>query len=869
MSEDKNKKDFYDGKIGKKFSNQFNKIKKDLESNGSVFFRNSANGNNHQNSNIVPKQNPQLNNFHQKNNSSASTNPFPSQIPNNQFSQNNNSNSYPINQNNFQANQNSANPVPKTINEEIGINIANKLNTNQTNQPNNLNYDSTNNKQMKNNKNQKRSFDSKSILSTLFKVGISVAAIGVLIGMAVFFTYASQSPNISEAQLMSTNSTQLLDSQNNVFYSISKEDRDYADQSEIPTKLKHAVVAIEDKRFYKHHGIDLYRTIGAAISSIRYKLHLGGDLEGGSTLTQQLVKLSVFSTSASDQTLKRKAQEAWLAMKVERNFSKDQILTFYINKVNLGSVYGMKTAAKYFFNKNLNELTDSQYAILAGIPNAPNYYNPYTNPEAVTQRRNAVINAELSVGYLTKEEAKKAIDTPISDGLVQDGKDNNGDKNSSTAIKDDSYIQSVLKEVQALGYDPYKSGLKIYTNLNQGFQDKIVDTLNSDNIFAAGSQAAATLINPNNGKVLAQVGGRNINGMFSLNRATQTNRSSGSSIKPILDYAPAVEYLNWPTFFNINDKKINYPGTDIEVSNYDGKYHGTVTMRSALVNSFNTPAVQAFDAVGATKAGQFIDKLGFNTQNNPLYTSSSIGYNVSTVQMSAAFSAFSNGGTYYKPQYVSKIMTSDGETHSYDNPGQRAMKDSTAYIMTNMLKGVPSPTGSGPSAYIPGLNQAGKTGIVGYADGLQPEGVSSDIWFAGYTKNYALTIWNGFDEPNKPGNYIDRSEESTPAERAWATIIGAIIQGQSNPDWTMPASVQSTLKKGVTEYVVKGATWDNLPGVSDDSTKSTNKPANPNSSASSSSSTAAESSPPNQPETPNNAESSASTPETEQPPTTP
>ncbi|MDR0899478.1 MAG: penicillin-binding protein [Lactobacillaceae bacterium] len=642
-----------------------------------------------------------------------------------------------------------------------------------------------------------------------------------LVGMALFFTYAASAPNITEAQLASSTGTQMLDSNQNVIWTSSNQDRDYADQSEIPTKLKHAVVAIEDRRFYKHHGVDLIRTIGSALSTIRYKLHLGGRLEGGSTLTQQLVKLSVFSTAASDQTLKRKAQEAWLAMKVERNFSKDQILTFYINKVNMGQVYGMKTAAKYYFGKDLKDLTDSQYAILAAIPNAPFLYNLYTNPEGVTNRRNLVLDAEVSMGYLTAKQAADAKAQSVTEGLIP--ADDHTAASSSDALLSDSYIQSTLKELKNLGYDPYKDNLRIYTNENTDFQQAVVDNLNS-NIFKEGSEAAATLMDTNSGKVLAQVGGRNVDIQFGLNRAVQTNRSTGSSIKPVIDYGPAIEYLNWPTYRTLQDKKIYYKGTNIQVRNYDLTYHGNVTMRQALKMSYNVPAVETFDAVGVTNVSKFLNGLGLTNQASDLYSSEAIGYNASTLQMAAAYSAFANGGTYYAPQYISKIVTADGQTHSYESTGTTAMKDSTAFMITDMLKTVVTSSGSGYAAAGSGLNIVGKTGQVAYDSSLNmPDRANSDIWFSGYSKNFALSIWNGFDSPNAEGHYLDGVTAAASPSMAFKYIMEAILAGRADPDWTMPASVEKVTKAGQTEYEVKGAKWDDdgLPQLGDSSFTST------------------------------------------------
>lgn len=385
----------------------------------------------------------------------------------------------------------------------------------------------------------------------LFTLGL----IAGLAGTALFFTYANDAPNITESDLASENSAQLLDSKGNVFWSMATQDRDYANSNEIPKQLKQAVVSIEDRRFYKHHGVDPIRIAGAAISNIKGS-SLG--MQGGSTLTQQLVKLSVFSTSTSDQTFKRKAQEAWLALRVEKNFTKNQILTFYMNKVYMGhGVYGMKTASEYFYGKALTDLSLPQLALLAGMPQSPTYYDPYLKDiTAAKERRDTVLKAMVTYGAITSKQAIEAMKVPVSDGL-QDLNAKTEAANSTRQVAD-GYASSVITEAKKLGYDTTKAGLKIYTNMDSNLQQSLYDNANDGSVTFSSDdlQIGATMTDPNNGHVIAQIGGRNVNTLQALNRATSKNRSSGSSIKPLLDYGPAIEYLNWPTYRTVEDKKI-------------------------------------------------------------------------------------------------------------------------------------------------------------------------------------------------------------------------------------------------------------------------------------------------------------------------
>lgn len=648
-------------------------------------------------------------------------------------------------------------------------------------------------------------------LLAIFLWLLTLGIIGSLAGAALFFTYATDAPNITESDLASENSTQLLDSQGNVFWTMATQERDYANANEIPKTLKQAVVSIEDRRFYKHNGVDPIRIMGAALANIKGS-SLG--MQGGSTLTQQLVKLSVFSTSSADQTLKRKAQEAWLALRVEKNFTKNEILTFYVNKVYMGhGIYGMKTAAEYFYSKPLTELSLPQLALLAGMPQSPTYYDPYLkNNSAAKERRDTVIEAMVKYGAITEKQAKAAIATPVNDGL-QDltTKAENADQNRKVV---DAYAKSVISEAQKLGYDTSKSGLKIYTSMDSSLQQSLYDNANSGSVAfsSANLQISATMTNPNNGRVVAQIGGRNVTTTFGLNRATQSSRSSGSSIKPLLDYGPAIEYLNWPTYRTVVDKKYKYVGTDKDVYDWDKKYMGNITMRTALTQSRNIPAARTLEEVGGANAEKFVNGLGITTDGTP-GGSDAIGIPVTSEQEAAAFGAIANGGTYYKPTYITKVVTADGTTHNYTTTGTRAMKTSTAFMLTDMLKGVIKPNATAADAAITGLHQAGKSGLVGYdEDDNMPDRAISDAWFTGYTRSYALSVWTGFDYPKQ--NYIPWTEQDLPAQY-YAKVMAYAMQNKDNTDWTVPDTVKQTVKGNIVEYEVKNASWSNggLPSV--------------------------------------------------------
>jgi penicillin-binding protein 1A len=652
---------------------------------------------------------------------------------------------------------------------------------------------------------KKRHLFLKTILG-LFILGI----VGLAAGLGLFIYYAHSAPAISDSKLSATVSSKLYDSDGNLFEDLGAETRVEVSATDVPQTLADAVVSVEDKRFYSHIGVDPVRIIGSLFHNVS-----SGGLQGGSTLTQQLIKLSYFSTKASDQTLKRKAQEAWLAIQVERKKSKQEILTYYINKVYMANgIYGMETASETYFGKKLDKLTLAQSALLAGMPQAPSAYDPYQHPEAAKQRRDTVLYTMLDNKKITKAEYTAAKATPITDGLQTLSTDN-----SQRKIVD-NYVKEVISEVkEKTGKDIYTDGLSIYTNLDLDEQTKLYNIVNTDDYVTypdSDMQVAATLVDPKTGKVKAQIGGRHIadNVYLGNNLAVNTTRDFGSTVKPITDYGPAIEYLKKSTATTISDTAYDYPGTDIAVNDWDNDYMGSISLRTALYESRNIPAVKMLEEVGKEKSAAFLGKLGIQYKtleySNAISSSTTqdgTKYGISTLKMAAAYSAFANGGTYYEPQYINKIVYQDGSEQDFSSSGTKAMEPYTAFMITDILKDVIDKNSMGQNAQIDGLYQAGKTGTSNYTDdelaqieakGIYATGsISPDVMFTGYTQNYALSVWTGYNERLTPiygnGNYV--------ASDVYREMMQYVSADVSNDDWTAPDDV---VKSG-NEYYVKGS----------------------------------------------------------------
>ena len=622
---------------------------------------------------------------------------------------------------------------------------------------------------------------------------LSFFCILFLAGVGLFWYYAKDAPELTDKKLDATVSSKLYTQDGELFEDLGAEKREKISANELPKTLEDAIVSVEDRRFYKHIGVDPIRIIGSALSNFT-----SGGLQGGSTLTQQLIKLSFFSTSAEDQTLKRKAQEACMAVRLEQKKSKQEILTYYVNKVYMSNgLYGMETASEMYFGKKLSELSLPQTALLAGMPQAPSAYDPYVYPDQAKKRRDTVLYTMLQNEKISQTEYDQAVNVPVTDGLQELTQ---SDDNTKIV---DNYVKEVINEVQEkTDKNVYTDGLEIYTNLDLDAQKKLYDIVNTDQYVSYPDdemQVASTLIDTNTGKVKAQIGGRHIAEDVTLgnNLAVNTSRDFGSTMKPVTDYGPAFEYLKYSTGKTITDAPYNYEGTSTPVGNWDNQYMGTITLRQALYLSRNVPAVKLFNEVGSDKVASFLKNLGI--EYSTIHQSNAISsnteeqdgtkYGASSLKMAAAYAAFANGGTYYKPQYVNKIVFQDGTEETYEPDGKTAMSPETAYMITDILKDTIT-EGTGTNAQIAGLYQAGKTGTSNYTDDEYAKlgissGVYPDILFAGYTPNYSISVWTGYNKKMTPVT----SESSHVASDVYRELMQYVSANVTNTDWEMPSGL--------------------------------------------------------------------------------
>ncbi len=605
----------------------------------------------------------------------------------------------------------------------------------------------------------------KKILLTLGNIFLAVAIIATIAAAALVGYYISTAPKLTEEALTATVSSKIYDKNGQLIADLGTEKRSNAKTEEIPTDLVNAIVAIEDQRFFDHRGIDVIRIAGSLINNLS-----GGNLQGGSTLDQQLIKLTYFSTSVQDQNLKRKIQEAWLAYQLEQEKTKSEILTYYINKVYMSNgTYGMKTAANTFYGKELKDLSLAQIALLAGMPQAPNQYDPYSSPEDAKARRDIVLGEMLEEKYIDNAQYEQAVLTPVTDGLQALSSE------SAYPAYMDNYLKQVIEEVETTtGYNLLTTGMDIYTNVDPAAQQQLWNIYNTDMYVSYPDellQVASTVVDVNTGRVVAQLGGRNqaTNVSFGTNQAVETNRDFGSTMKPITDYAPAFEQgVYTSTADVIVDGPYNYPGSTIPVNNWDKQFYGSISVKTAIQYSRNVTAVKALEATGLENALAFLNSIGIDYPE--LHYSNAISsntsdtsrqYGASSEKMAAAYAAFANGGTYYAPQYVNKIVFSDGTVKEFAPSGTRVMSEETAYMLTDMMKTVMS-YGYGLNASVSGVPMAGKTGTSNYTDSETetilatiPEAAYSymvvpDENFVGYSSQYAMAVWTGYSNRMTP-----------------------------------------------------------------------------------------------------------------------
>ena len=557
------------------------------------------------------------------------------------------------------------------------------------------------------------------------------------------------------------------------------ENRIYVPLENIPVHVQQAFIAAEDQRFYEHHGVDIVRLFGALWHDIRTM-----SLEqGASTITQQLIKLTHLS---GEKTLSRKAQEALLALQLERQMGKDDILERYLNVVYFGrGAYGIEAAANSYFGKHASGLTLAEGALLAGVIKSPSNYAPHLELENAVERRNLILEEMAQCGFITAEEAedaqKEALTLNLSEEDAQFG----------------WYLDAAATEAQEiLGVtrdELLTGGYGIYTALDTQAQAAAEELFANGASFpdpaSDGTPAQAALVAEDtaNGEIIAIVGGRTYDVRLGLNRATQIKRQPGSAIKPVSAYAAAIEgYGYMPTSF-VDDTPRVFSG-GYQPGNAGGNYYGEVTLREALSRSLNVATVDLAEKIGVNALRTQLERFGITPAERDADLALALGSmteGVSPARLCAAYCALANGGQRVEPHTVRKIVASDGEV-LYEAPqaDTRAVSAGTACLVTDMLR-TAAAEGSANALSAVGANLAGKTGTVDMEGGG-----NRDIWTVAYTPKLAVAVWMGFDEPDAGHALPDWAGGSSYPARLCANFLTAVGDRWTRGSFATPSTLR-------------------------------------------------------------------------------
>lgn len=656
----------------------------------------------------------------------------------------------------------------------------------------------------------------KKVLKIILNIFLLLLLIG-LIGGIIFAIYiVTHAPDFNPENLYSTESSILYDRNGNQAGKLGVEKRKNVNYNDLPQVLIDAIIATEDSRFMQHNGFDLPRFLKASAGQVVNKITGHGNAGGGSTLTMQVSKNNYTSVEDSGfEGIVRKFTDIYISIfKLEKNYSKEEIIEFYVNIPFLGNnAYGVEQACQTYFGKSVSDINLSEASLIAGIFQAPTSYNPYQHPKQAEERRNTVLYLMQRHGYITKEEADDARSIPVESLLRESNPEGSSNEYQS-------YIDVVVKEVEEkTGLSPYTTGMKIYTNLDPDKQKTLNDIMSGKTWKWKDDkvQAGIAIVDVNTGALVATGGGRNQKGERQYNYATDITRQIGSCAKPLFDYGPAFEYTNAGLASQVYDGPHSY-SSGVAIKNADGGYKGTLTYKYALAASRNIPALRVFQSVDNSKIKEFVTKLGIKPEidsNGGLHEAHALGAfsGSNPKDMAAAYAAFANGGYYTEPYTVNKIEYIDSDkTVSLKNKRSKVMSDSTAYMITDALVYAVSGYGN-IGGSVSGVQLAAKTGTSMFDSEARrkygyPSSANMDMWVTGYTPEYAVSLWYGYTKAEK-GYYLGNDGYSARG-KLFRQVISSISDRSGTKKFTVPSSVvKVTVEKETSPLMLPSANTPN------------------------------------------------------------
>lgn len=596
-----------------------------------------------------------------------------------------------------------------------------------------------------------------------------------------------------------SSTTFLIDSEGTAYEEIhAGENRIPVNIEDMPQQLIDCFISTEDTRFYEHGGVDIKRIFGAALADLKS----GSFSQGASTITMQLARNAILEDQSK--RIDRKIKEAYLALQIEKQYTKDEILELYMNTIWFGhGAYGVEAAARTYFGKHVDELSLSECATLVGLVRNPSLYSPLDNMENAYDVRDTVLNnlMEYDENYTAEAEAAKSEELVVADSSYEEA------TSSYTYPWFTDYVIAEAEDIlESIGMDAstlYTGGYKIYTTVDNTVQSLMEEGYANSANFPTGTsttnqvESAMAVLDNATGEVRGLIGGRNHTTKRGYNRATDMQRQPGSTFKPIADYAPAIEMGYSPSTV-VNDVLTTFPG-DYTPTNYDGKYRGVISMRDAAVYSVNVASVKFMQKIGVDYSMHMIEKMGIsmeNDQNSGLSLAlGGMTYGVSPLQMAAAYATFANEGVYNEPYVIRKIENSNGELiYQHETVSNTVMKDTTAYLVTDMLMSV-TERGTGTNAQISNMEVASKTGTVQLPQTEAFAGIESgnkDAWFAAYTPELTGVVWMGYDsdlDENGNPQYLQQIYGGKYPAAIWKKVIGGASETASSTSFKVPEEI--------------------------------------------------------------------------------
>lgn len=626
------------------------------------------------------------------------------------------------------------------------------------------------------------------VTSLIFVVGVS--------GFAFYINNKLKTlPPIDTVYLNTYGVTTITDKNGDIIYADTEKVAQPAKLDELPELYTKGIVAVEDANFWNSYGWSIKGTLQGVLGR-----------RGGSTIEQQLIKNTYYNGGRGYDTITRKVHELFLAIQMDQNLSKEDILTYYINKLELGEgTVGAKAAMRVYFNKSPEQLVErtpeniAQLAYIAGLGQAPTTYNLYNGDDGL-DRKDLILQIWEKASLITTTEKESAQGVDLRATLAERYHYQTAQKEINDTYRE--YTQEVLNEARDLGYDLSKTTVSIKSYLDKDIYNGIRErTLSAG--YLDGNQEVGVAVMNTDGIVVGIVGGR---GNSDWNHATQTTRSSGSSMKPFTAYGPLFQYFgdSYNTASLFDSSNYVYPGTSYVMRNFGGATYGMIDAQQSLRWSLNTPVARIDDQIlGSARMKTFLSGLGLDTKES-YSANDGIGLNISPLQSAAAYNAINNKGIYTKPRFIDSITFVDGTTKTIEPERKQAMNESVAYVLSQMLRGVPKQgIGSALDADIPAYaGYAGKTGSVAFESGANNNAIygigGSDVWYASITNGgYSVVVWMGYDEPNTSPQIPDTFK----GQQILGKNLQLYLNGDKNvPNWDKPSTVNQISGSGLSAH---------------------------------------------------------------------